>query len=195
LELIKIGAHFRNLLVECAARRKHLRVARRLFYAWQDQIDKKANRYLIEEALKKALDALRTNEEAPIEYELDQDARDVVGAVLISEAILEKIANCSVFVADVTPVGTRFTGEPTPNANVFFELGYAWRELGAARCIMVLNRAIGSPDDVPFDLRGRSLATYTCDPKTADKESAKAERALAIKSLVAAFTRLLREML
>jgi hypothetical protein len=100
-----------------------------IFYAWQAQRPGKYNRYLIEEALERALKELEQDNEEPVEFTLDQDARGVFGSPEISTTILAKIDDCAVFAADVTPVGTLINGKPTPNPNVLFELGYAWRTM------------------------------------------------------------------
>ena len=94
-----------------------------VFYAWQDQLPRKGNRNLIEDALERSIRDLATDETGAIEATLEQDARGAVGAVEISATLLNKINNASCFVADVTPVGRLRDGRPTPNPNVLFELG------------------------------------------------------------------------
>jgi hypothetical protein len=131
-----------------------------VFYAWQAQLPAKCNRSLIEEALERALQVLTQDKEEPIEFVLDQDARGVLGSPEISATILQKIENCSIFVADITPVGSLITGKKTLNPNVLFELGYAWHKLRESRIILVLNEVFGSPEDLPFDLLKRSLVLY-----------------------------------
>jgi hypothetical protein len=134
-----------------------------VFYAWQAQHPGSCNRSLIEEALERALRDLAQDNEGPIEFGLDQDARGVQGSPEINATILQKIENCSIFVADITPVGSLINGKPTPNPNVLFELGYAWHKLGESRIILVLNQAFGSPEDLPFDISKRSLVLYRRD--------------------------------
>jgi hypothetical protein len=114
-----------------------------VFYAWQAQLPGKCNRSLIEEALERALRDLAQDKEGPIEFALDQDARGVLGSPEISAAILQKIDNRSIFVADITPVGSLINGKQTPNPNVLFELSYAWHKLGESRIILVLNELKG----------------------------------------------------
>jgi len=139
-----------------------------VFYAWQAQHPGKCNRNLIEDALERSLKELAQDKEDPVEFVLDQDAQGVSGAPEISTTILRKIDDCSIFVADVTPVGSLISGKATPNPNVLFELGYAWHKLGESRIILVLNTAFGSPEDLPFDLLKRSLVLYRRDPDAAD---------------------------
>ena len=55
-----------------------------IFYAWQAQRPPKCNRNLIEDALKRALKELSQDQEEPVEFELDQDAQGVTGALDIS---------------------------------------------------------------------------------------------------------------
>src|SRR5262245_19478972 len=100
-----------------------------VFYAWQAQLPGACNRSLIKEALDRALEELAQDKKEPVEFALDQDAWGMPGSPDISATILQKIENCSIFVADITPVGTLRNGKKTPNPNVLFELGYAWRKL------------------------------------------------------------------
>ncbi len=139
-----------------------------IFYAWQSQRPSKCNRTLIEEALKRALKELSQDEKAPVEFEIEQDARGALGAAEISSTILEKIDNCSAFIADVTPVGLLVDNKQTPNPNVLFELGYAWHRLGENRVILVLNETFGLPENLPFDISKRCLVRYRFDPETPD---------------------------
>ena len=137
--------------------------AKTVFYSWQAQRPNKCNRTLIEDALERALRELAARADAPIEFRLDQDARGAPGACEISAAILEKIDRCSIFVADITPVGSLINERPTPNPNVLFELGYAWKALGENCVILVLNEAFGKPEDLPFDISKRNIIRYTFD--------------------------------
>lgn len=136
---------------------------RTIFYAWQAQQPEKTNRYLIGQALEHALKELASDDRAPVLFTLDQDARGALGSPEISTTILRKIESCTIFVADVTPVGTLINGSPTPNPNVLFELGYAWHTIGENRIILVLNTALGQPEDLPFDISKRALAIYRLD--------------------------------
>ena len=139
-----------------------------VFYAWQAQRPGKCNRNLIEDALERAFKELAQDKEEPVEFALDQDAQGISGAPEISTTILQKIDDCSIFVADVTPVGSLINGKATSNPNVLFELGYAWHKLGESRVILVLNEAFGSPEDLPFDISKRSLVLYRRDPDASD---------------------------
>ena len=134
-----------------------------IFYAWQAQRPDKCNRYLIEEALERTFRELADDDQTPVQFTLDQDARGALGSPEISTTILRKIENCNIFVADVTPVGTLINGRPTPNPNVLFELGSAWHTIGENRIILVLNDAFGAPEDLPFDISKRALVRYRLD--------------------------------
>jgi hypothetical protein len=161
-----------------------------IFYAWQAQRPPKCNRNLIEDALERALKEVAQDQEEPVEFELDQDAQGVTGALDISTTILLKINNCSVFVADITPVGSLINGKATPNPNVLFELGYAWHELGESHIILVLNEAFGVPEDLPFDISKRSLVRYHRDPEAADGPgSVRSALVGRFRSLIAAMAR------
>jgi hypothetical protein len=163
---------------------------RTVFYAWQAQRPGKCNRNLIQDALEHALRELAQNEEDSVEFVLDQDARDVPGAPDISTTILRKIEDCSIFVADVTPVGHLTNGKLTPNPNVLFELGYAWRKLGESRIILVLNQAFGAPEDLPFDLLKRSLVLYNRAPDALDgPASVRATLSRHFRSLISTINR------
>jgi hypothetical protein len=65
------------------------------------------------------------------------------------------------------------------------ELGYALNALGEHKIIMVMNKAYGGPELLPFDLRARRTITYFVSPETGD-------RSVARKSLEKDLTRALR---
>jgi hypothetical protein len=140
--------------------------------------------------LERALRELAQDKEAPVEFALDQDARGVPGAPEISTTILRKIEDCSIFVADVTPIGLLINGKATPNPNVLFELGYAWHKLGESRVILVLNKAFGAPEDLPFDISKRSLVLYDRAPDALDGQaSVRATLVRRFRSLLSAMAR------
>ena len=163
---------------------------RTVFYAWQAQRSGSCNRYLIEGALERALKDLAQDKEEPLAFELDQDARGEPGAAEISAAILRKIDDCAIFIADVTPVGTLINGKVTPNPNVLFELGYAWHKLGPGGIILVLNEAFGAPEELPFDISKRSLVRYRRDPDASDGPAgARSTLAGRLRSLISVMAR------
>ncbi len=158
-----------------------------VFYSWQSDSPSSLNRKFIENALHEALKRLHTD--AALEnalrdatIELDRDTKGVAGSPPITETILQKIEECTVFVADLTFVGQskgemkNSSGKPRqfPNPNVLIEYGYALRCHSHRKMIGVMNTAFGKPDSesLPFDLRHlRWPITYRlADASSSDKE-------------------------
>jgi hypothetical protein len=133
-----------------------------IFYAWQSDVDPKCNRFFIRDALARAIKHLNANadiEDSPV---LDHDTKDVPGTPDVFTTIMQKIESCGIFVADVTLVATTPGGKRLCNPNVMIELGYALARVGDKRIILILNDAMGSPEELPFDLsRKRWPITYT----------------------------------
>lgn len=129
---------------------------RTAFYSWQSDSPAKTNRYLILAALEQAVKSV--NPSLSVEVVVDRDTINVPGSPDITHTILQKIAECSLFVADVTIVGRE--PRPTPNPNVLVELGYAIRCLGWERVVLVMNTVHGDPEELPFDLRQKRVTTY-----------------------------------
>jgi hypothetical protein len=132
-----------------------------VFYSWQSDLDSKFNRNLIEEALERALKAVKRDNVAAIEPVLDRDTSGAPGSPAIADTIFNKIAAADVFVADVSIINSSAEGRQTPNPNVLLELGYAISQLGWDRIILVVNTAFGKPESLPFDLRGRRVVSYS----------------------------------
>jgi hypothetical protein len=153
-------------------------MSRDVFYAWQSDTDERVNRYLIRDALRLALNSLHRDTavtESP-RLRLDHDTKDVPGTPDIFTTILSKIESCAIFVADVTPVAAvnKEKAKPVANPNVMIELGYALARVSDKRILLVMNDAMGRPDDLPFDLaRRRWPVTYTADSTTNLKAAAK----------------------
>src|SRR5258708_84658 len=132
-----------------------------IFYSWQSQSPEKLNRNFIEDALERAAKAIRkdvTVEELP-SIEIDQGAANEPGAPNVADAILAKLEKPTAIVFDVGLVPTS-DARSAPNANVLIELGYAIKSAGYARIVLVMNTAYGPPEQLPFDLRQRHVATY-----------------------------------
>jgi hypothetical protein len=109
---------------------------------------------------------------------VDRDTKGVAGSPPIVETIFHKIDKATVFVPDLTFVGKRGDGRPTPNPNVLIEYGWALKSLGHGRIVPVMNTAFGEPaaDAMPFNLRHlRNPITYYC-PDDADDEMRKRAR-------------------
>jgi hypothetical protein len=135
-----------------------------VFYSWQSDTPADTGRELIRNALDQTIRRLATDTTLIVRPELDHDTKDLPGAPTMVAAILAKIDSCSVFVADVTPTFVRRTAGParsSPNPNVLVELGYALKRLGRERLLLVLNLDHGSPEDLPFDLRGDRVIGFT----------------------------------
>ena len=154
-----------------------------VFYSWQS--DREQTRQTIKQALLQAIQTL--NAETPHQpLSLDEDTANEPGSPEIASAILDKIAACGIFVADVTPISEPTTSRVTPNPNVLIELGYALGTgLGGARVISVVNRdhlPEGKPEGLPFDLRHRRVVLYS----SADVESLPDDLAEALRLVNAA---------
>jgi hypothetical protein len=133
---------------------------RTIFYSWQSDLTAATNRNLIEDALGRALKAIRRDETEMVEPVLDRDTAGLPGAPAIADSILAKIMMADIFVGDVTIINSDIETRPTPNPNVLIELGYAVAQLGWDRILLVQNSAYGGPETLPFDLRGRRVVAY-----------------------------------
>ena len=133
-----------------------------IFYSWQADMATAAGKNLIGRALRDAIailnadadveDADRDDEEMAV---LDQDTAGVPGSPPIVQTIFEKIDRAAAFVSDLTYVADRKDGRKSPNPNVLFEHGWAWKSLSWRAVISVMNVAHGNPNDhpLPFDLQ------------------------------------------
>lgn len=143
---------------------------RTVFYSWQSDLPTKTNRNFIEKCLSRALVSIGRDSDAKIDPVLDRDTANIAGAPDIAHSILAKIAMADVFVADVTIINSG-SGRPTPNPNVLIELGYAISELGWENIILVQNTEFGSPELLPFDLRGHRTIVYSASGETGPSEA------------------------
>ena len=109
-------------------------------------------------------DCKKLEKKLGIKFLIDSDSRGEDGSKSIEENVLKKIANCDIFVGDITPIYPRqpwqLWSKPTPNPNVMYELGYAVSSLGWNRCVMVWNLKYGNLGKAPFDIRNHSTVTY-----------------------------------
>jgi len=137
----------------------------KIFYAWQSDRPSSGNRSFIREALDATKERLRADAEIEDRVEVDQDTQGVTGMPEIAATILAKIADCDLFVADLSFVGqsestkNEQAAKSLPNPNVLVELGYAMGAIGTNRCLCVMNTKFGGPELLPFDLRGRRFPT------------------------------------
>jgi hypothetical protein len=161
-----------------------------LFYSWQSDLPNKVNRNFIEDALERAIKRLgsdNTIQEAMRDTDivLDRDTKGVPGTPPIVDVIFNKIAQCDIFVPDVTFVGKSIMGRPIPNPNVLIEYGWALRCLSHTRMLPIMNTAYGEPSEtnMPFDMRHlRHPLTYCLKEDTTPEERGKVKEQL-IKEL------------
>jgi hypothetical protein len=158
-----------------------------VFYSWMSDRHSFSNRSFIEDCLSRAVKQIAKDPELRVVPSLDRDIKGEAGASDIAATIFRKIEFAQAFVADVTIAASPLSGwkrrllrwvklpdfRPAPNPNVLVELGYAAGVLGWNRCLLVVNTAFGDIDDLPFDLRGRSVVQYRV-LKRADRAAAKA---------------------
>lgn len=164
----------------------------KIFYSWQSDLPTPSHRDLIRNALDRAIAAVSEDlglEEAE-RPQRDEATTGVAGMVDIAATILSKIGMCSALVADITPVCIAPNGKHLPNANVIFELGYAYAKPGQSAIIAVMNAASYQPEDLPFDLRGKRVMTYSLAENATQNE-----RDAALKGLAKDLGRALRVIL
>jgi hypothetical protein len=129
-----------------------------VFFSWQTDTPPREGRNFIEKALKSAIKkfASDTEVEEAIREELamDKDTLGVPGSPAIVDTILKKIDDATIFLADLTFIGKRPDGRPTPNPNVLIEYGWALKSLGLSRMLTVMNSTFGEPtrESMPFDM-------------------------------------------
>jgi hypothetical protein len=104
---------------------------------------------------------------------VERDTEGVAGSPDIAKTIFRKIERADVFVCDISIIHQQTPERPTPNPNVLIELGYALNALGEHKIIMVMNKAYGGPELLPFDLRARRTITYFVSPETEDRSVAR----------------------
>ena len=124
-----------------------------LFYSWQSDLPNNLNRGLIRRAIDDAVAKLNKDVGVEDAIRVDQDTQDEPGTPTITDTILRKIEECSVFVPDVSFVVGGAEGRPSPNPNVMIEHGYALSVCGDRRFVPVFNTAFGNWEDLPFDMR------------------------------------------
>lgn len=144
-----------------------------VFYSWQSDLPNSTNRSFILTALEGATRAIYSDKSITVEPVVDRDTSGVPGSPNIAATILAKIESSEIFVCDVSTINPNRSSEcrPTPNPNVLIELGYAINELGNERIILVLNKAYGAPEELPFDLRMNRVVVYEMAESNPDKAS------------------------
>ena len=87
----------------------------KVFFSWQADRPTKEGRNLVERELERAIGRIggdTTVEEAIRDLEIDRDTKGIPGSPPIVETIFRKIDAASVFVPDLTFIGTRPDGRP-----------------------------------------------------------------------------------
>jgi hypothetical protein len=159
-----------------------------IFFSWQADTPTKEGRNFIERALERAARKIgddATVEEAARDLKIDRDTKDSPGSPPIVETIFRKIDKAAIFAPDLTFVGRRLDGRPTPNPNVLVEYGWALKSLGHSRILPIMNTAYGAPtaENMPFDMvHLRRPILYDC-PADADGERRSRERETLSKEL------------
>jgi hypothetical protein len=157
---------------------------RTVFYAWQSDTPRDANRDFIAQALEAAILALNTD------LVLDRDVRGVPGMAPIGDTILHKIRSSTLCAMDLTIVATHVGRQQRsiPNSNVLIELGFALAARGPDSIVCIMNEHYGRPEELPFDLRHRNVSVrYTLGPFASE-----VERGRELAALTANLTQTLR---
>lgn len=147
-----------------------------LFLSWQSDVN--SARTAIESAVKGAISSLLDTDQLSIE--LDESTWNVPGIPKIEDVIKDKIENCDIFVADITPIATK-DAKQLPNPNVLIELGYALKCLGPERILLVAQNKTGwDVKDLPFDINHHRILTFKtqsqCDLRRSIREITKIKK-------------------
>ncbi len=137
----------------------------RLFFSWQN--DRPEFKTIISSTLKKVARNLAGEN---IELVIDQDTRGRIGIRNIAVEVLDKISNCDIFVADLTPITTyipKDSNKPPkliPNSNVMFELGFALHAKGEYHVIALASLDKSANEHIeflPFDINHMTITLFT----------------------------------
>jgi hypothetical protein len=138
-----------------------------VFFAWQLDTPSEHNKKFIWEALQHATKSADATGRPELSPRPETDIQGIAGSPNITETIFKRICECSVFVADLSFIGSTTGGKKIPNPNVLIELGFAARSIGWHRTILVLNEAHGPANALPFDiLQHRWPIEYRLTEKT-----------------------------
>ncbi len=148
----------------------------KLFFSWQSDLPDEKK--FIRKQLQDICDDL------DIEY--DEDTRDTGSAEFVTDILLRKIKNSSVFIADLTPVGRTENNKALANPNVCFELGFAECHLGRSRIIITYNESLATFDDLPFDLSKRNSVRFKIPNTSSDKSIYKKQLKKAVEDALKA---------
>ena len=152
-----------------------------IFYSWQSDLPNSTNRGFLESVLEQAIKAVTADGELAEDIELDKDTKGVPGTPPITDVILDKISNCTVFVPDMSFVGSTRDDRLLPNSNVLIEYGWALRSVGYFQIVPIMNTAYGevSMENLPFNMRHlRHPLTYSLAEGASPEDKAEVKRDL-----------------
>ena len=152
-----------------------------VFYSWQSDCNPKENRNFIKDCIEDAIKQYNKENNMDI-LKFDSDTRGVCGSPEIINAILNKIDNSLIFIADITPI-IRKENDLIPNPNVMFELGYAISSLWQSRVILLLNKKYGECENLPFDIQHKRITIYNYS-EGEDKKNKQNELVSTIKNAI-----------
>ena len=136
-----------------------------LFNSWQSDLP--GNRNLIDKCLRQVADA--------VDIKIESATRGAKGSPDIAATILTKIDEADIFLADVSIINPAIVdGRKTPNPNVLYELGYAFKALGQDNIILVANVDTTQTADLPFDIRNRRMVLVSFEDSSAKNVIVKA---------------------
>jgi len=135
-----------------------------IFYSWQSDLPAKETRNAIKASLRSTANAIEKDDES-LSVIIDEATRDISGAPNIPRAILEKIEESDLFIADVSAINSGQGGRSTPNPNVVFELGFAVAVLGWSRIVLMINESFGTIGELPFDFAQHRVSKFRAKEK------------------------------
>ena len=132
----------------------------RIFFSWQ------SDRTDVKKAIQRELDTVAKKlKKEDINIIIDHDTRDRVGTQNIDVEVLQKILNCDIFIADITPVckilsknDASIPAKLIPNPNVMYESGYALAHKGLSKMIFLASLQHGETiAQLPFDINHNTI--------------------------------------
>ena len=132
----------------------------RIFFSWQ------SDRTDVKKAIQRKLDTVAKKlKKEDINLIIDHDTRDRVGTQNIDVEVLQKILNCDIFIADITPVckilsknDASIPAKLIPNPNVMYESGYALAHKGLSKMIFLASLQHGETiAQLPFDINHNTI--------------------------------------
>jgi hypothetical protein len=130
-----------------------------IFYSWQSDIDEERK------IIWKGFNSLKKHlSEKGKTLVVESDMRGTSGSQDIPNTLFNKIREADIFLADVNLVGlSMYRDDEMPNSNVMIELGFAAAVLGWDRVLLAMNIKSHKIEQLPFDIRQRSILWYHTD--------------------------------